>query len=201
MATAKAYRQLPAASRQRGLASIGFEIVPGELEVTPVPAGETLLRCTEKTDDGNPIGELEVTVFAAALVIDRDGILEAKASDNSDGAHAVPVVLPGASGYFAETRDNAKLPYRYVFAIAPHDLAVDGGVLVTVRSATPDWPAADRLLQHRGFERRRVREQEVLRHEQRNARRRRNAVFHVRGRVARDRDRAFDVLRRRRPIE
>jgi len=110
-------------------------------------AGETLLRCTEKRDDGKPVGELEVTVFSAALVIDRDGILEAKASENTGGAHAVPVVLPGASGYFAETRGDAQLPYRYVFAIAPHDLAIEGGVLVTVRSARPDWPAAERLLQ------------------------------------------------------
>ena len=148
MAPAKAYRLLPATSRQRGLPSIGFEVVPSEgLEVTPLPTSETLLRCTEKRDDGRPIGELEVTVFKAALVIDRDGILEAKASDHTGGAHAVPVVLPGASGYFAETRGDAQLPYRYVFAIAPHDLAIDGGVLVTVRSAAPDWPAAERLLQ------------------------------------------------------
>jgi hypothetical protein len=115
--------------------------------VEPVVAGDTLVRCSETREDGKPIGELEVTVFSAALVIDRDGILEAKASDSSNGAHAVPVVLPGASGYFAETRGDAELPYQYVFAIAPHDLAVDGGVLVTVRSARPDWPAADSLLQ------------------------------------------------------
>jgi hypothetical protein len=147
MASAKAYRQLPAASRQRGLASIGFEIVPnGDVEVTPVPSGETLVRCTERREDGRCVGELEVTVFSAALVIDRDGILEAKASDHSAGAHAMPVVLPGASGYFAETRGDGQLPYRYVFAVAPHDLAVDGGVLVTVRSARPDWAAGERLL-------------------------------------------------------
>jgi hypothetical protein len=34
----------------------------------------------------------------------------------------------------------------YVFAIAPHDLGVDGGVLVRVRSAAPEWPAADAIL-------------------------------------------------------
>lgn len=148
MASLKAYRQLPTQSRQRGLASIGFEIItPDDLVVTPVPAGATLLRCTEAREDGRPVGELEVTVFQAALVIDRDGILEAKASDNTGGAHAVPVVLPGASGYFAETRGDPALPYLGVFAVAPHDLAVDGGVLVTVRSARPDWPAAERLLQ------------------------------------------------------
>ncbi len=147
MASAKAYRQLPAASRKRGLPFIGFELATDDLEVVPVNDGETLVRCTEVRDDGKPLGELDVTVFSAALVIDRDGILEAKASDNSGGAHALPVTLPGASGYFAEAKGDAQLPYRYVFAIAPHDLAVEGGVLVTVRSARPDWPAADRLLQ------------------------------------------------------
>jgi hypothetical protein len=126
---------------------IGFELSPGDLEVTPVPYGDTLVRCTETREDGKPVGELEVTVFQAALVIDRDGILESKASDNTNGAHAVPVSLPGASGYFAETRGDSQLPFRFVFAIAPHDLAIDGGVLVTVRSARRDWPAADRVLQ------------------------------------------------------
>ena len=148
MASAKAYRLLPTASQKRGLGPIGFEVVAGDdLECTPVPNGETLLRCTEKREDGKPIGVLEVTVFRAALVIDRDGILESKASDHTGGAHAVPVSLPGASGYFAESRGDAQLPYRYVLAIAPHDLAIDGGLLVTIRSAQPDWPAADRLLQ------------------------------------------------------
>jgi len=147
MASAKAYRQLPAASRQRGLPAIGFEVAPGELDLEPVAQGDTLLRATETRGDGKPVGEIEVTVFSAALVIDRDGILEAKASDSSGGAHAMPVVLPGASGYFAETHaQTASLPYRYVFAIAPHDLAVDGGVLVTVRSARRDWPAAEAML-------------------------------------------------------
>lgn len=145
MASAKAYRQLPIASQKRGLPSIGFEIVPGDLDVEPIPAGEALVRCTE-TRDGKSIGELEVTVFGAALVIDRDGILEAKATDRSDGGHATPVELPGASGYVAEAKGDAQLPYRYVFAIAPHDLAVDGGVLVTVRSVQPDWPAAEQVL-------------------------------------------------------
>jgi hypothetical protein len=37
------------------------------------------------------------------------------------------------------------LPYRYVFAIAP-DEVVDGGVLITIRCASPDWPAADHML-------------------------------------------------------
>lgn len=32
-----------------------------------------------------------------------------------------------------------------MFAFAPPD-GIDGGVLVTVRSATPDWPAAEAIL-------------------------------------------------------
>lgn len=143
MAHAKAYRQPPQASRQHGLPSIGFEIVPGDLEVLPTGA---LVKCRERRDDGKTLGELEVTVFSAALVIDRDGILEAKASDGTGGSPAVPVSLPGASGYRAEARGDASLPYVYVFAIAPHDLAIDGGVLVTVRCAHPDWPAAESIL-------------------------------------------------------
>jgi hypothetical protein len=41
---------------------------------------------------------------------------------------------------------SAALPYLYSFAIAPSDLGVDGGVLVTIRAAGPDWPAADHVL-------------------------------------------------------
>lgn len=141
---AKAYRLLPQASRQRGLPPIGFEIVPDGLELS-VPTGTTLLRCTE-SHEGKPLGELEVTVFKAPLVIDRDGVLWTKASEEAGGAHAVPVVLPGASGYLAEGRGDAQLPYRSVFAIA-NDHAIEGGVLVTVRSARREWPAADRVLQ------------------------------------------------------
>lgn len=100
------------------------------------------------------MGELEVGVFAAALVIDRDGILADKAREvigrqlrgNRD-ATAVAVRLPGASGFRAEAVQHTPLPYVYVFALAPHDLGVDGGVLVTIRSVSPDWPAADHILQ------------------------------------------------------
>jgi hypothetical protein len=144
---ASAYRSLPADTRRRGLPLIGFEIIPGALEITPIASGETFLRCTERRADGKIVGELEITVFAAALVIDRDGILEATASRHGGGGHALPISLPGASGYFAEARDDPQLPYRYVFAIAPYDLAVDGGLLVTVRSARPGWPEAERALQ------------------------------------------------------
>ncbi|HEY5951940.1 MAG TPA: hypothetical protein VIV40_40870 [Kofleriaceae bacterium] len=147
-----AYRQLPTASRR-----IGFEIeTPSEVEVRP---GE-VVRCSEERD-GRTIGELEVSVFHAALVIDRDGILEEKVASAIEQARepgarvlpAIPVTLPGASGYRADLElvrpmgtPQAELPFTYVFAMAPNDLSLDGGLIVTVRCASPQWPAADAIL-------------------------------------------------------
>ena len=147
------FRQLPTASRR-----IGFEIqTPTEVEIQP---GE-VVRCRERRADGATIGELEVSVFHAALVIDRDGILEEKMeaavnSNREPGARVlppIPVALPGASGYRADIEVvrpmgevRPALPYVYVFAMAPNDLALDGGLVVTVRSASPEWPAADKIL-------------------------------------------------------
>jgi hypothetical protein len=155
---ANGYRQLPAASRQRGLPPIGVELeAPAAVEVTPIDSGPTLVRCRERRADGKTIGELEIAIFKAALVIDRDGILEAKASTAANDvadrgvrvSSPMPVSLHGASGYRAdaEIRPPPPLPYAYVFAMAPNDLGVDGGVLVTIRCATPEWPAADEIIE------------------------------------------------------
>lgn len=147
-----AFRQLPTASRR-----IGFEIqTPSEVEIQP---GE-VVRCSEKSASGQTVGELEMRVFQAALLIDRDGILEEKlhdaiTSNSKPGAHVMPllpIALPGVSGYRADIEERATgdakpaLPYVYVFAMAPNDLALDGGLLVVVRSASPEWPAADKIL-------------------------------------------------------
>ena len=151
----RAYRQLPAESRRRGLPAIGFEIeLPDGLDVTVVHDGAIVVRGREARD-GRTIGEIEIAMFPAALVIDRDGILEQKASEaleHADGRVAPPVavVLPGASGYRAGAeaigRERPALPYTYAFAIAPHDLVADGGLLVTLRCARHDWPTAERAL-------------------------------------------------------
>ncbi|MBL9019264.1 MAG: hypothetical protein JNL83_34060 [Myxococcales bacterium] len=127
------------------------------MELTPVPAGEAVVRCSERRPDGKPVGELEVSMFKAALIIDRDGILEEKArtvaetcaAASSEVAGTVAISLPGASGYRADVeprRNSAGLPYVHVFAMAPHDLGIDGGVVVVVRSAAPEWPAAEQML-------------------------------------------------------
>lgn len=145
------YRLPPTAARR-----VGYELAtPREVELAP--SGERL-RCCERRGE-ETIGELEIEVFHAALVIDRDGILEEKVRAAIEtaiaaGAHVlepVPFELGDASGYRVEAEFlrggiRPALPYIYVFAIAPDDLGVDAGVLVTVRSASPEWPAADEIL-------------------------------------------------------
>jgi hypothetical protein len=127
---------------------------PAEVELTPITVGNAVLRCREHKD-GKTVGELEITVFAAALLIDRDGILEERAREGAESsaeaasvAGTFAISLPGASGYRADVEPSRKhgLPYVYVFAMAPHDLGIQGGILVTVRSAQPEWPAAEALL-------------------------------------------------------
>jgi hypothetical protein len=129
---------------------IGFQLeVPREVELRE---GVTL-KCREVLQGGRTLGELEISVFGAALVIDRDGILAEKACEVlgreatvRGGPSAVAVTLPGGTGFRADAVTNTTLPYRYVFTLAPSDLGVDGGILIVIRCASPDWPAADHML-------------------------------------------------------
>jgi hypothetical protein len=129
---------------------IGFQLeVPREVELLEGPTW----KCREVLAGGRTRGELEISLFAAALVIDRDGILGEKACELlareatvRHGPTAVAVALPGASGFRADAVISATLPYRFAFAIAPPDLGVDGGVAIVVRCASPDWSAGDHML-------------------------------------------------------
>jgi hypothetical protein len=139
------YRRPP-----QGRPTIGFQLeVPREIELREGPT----LRCREVLHGGRTRGELEISLFAAALVIDRDGILAEMACEVlgheatvRGGPAAVAIALPGASGYRADAVVSGPLPYRHAFAIAAADLGVDGGVAIVVRCASPDWPAADHML-------------------------------------------------------
>jgi len=111
------------------------------------------LQCREVRQDGRVVGELEVSLFAAALVIDRDGILAETAVSGLNrlttlhrAVVASPVALPGGNGFRTAAVNSGPLPYLYAFAIAPSDLGVDGGVLITIRAASPDWAPADHVL-------------------------------------------------------
>lgn len=129
---------------------IGFQLeVPREVELIEGPT----LTCREPLQGGRTRGELEISRFAAALVIDRDGILGEKACELiageatlRGGPTAIAVALPGAAGFRADAVISAALPYRYAFAIAPPDLGVDGGIAIVVRCASPDWSAGDHML-------------------------------------------------------
>src|ERR1041384_5785352 len=118
MSQPKTYRR-PA----QGRPMIGFQLeIPGEVELSDGP----VLKCREVLRDGRTCGELEINLFVAALLIDREGILAEKAcgllageAQVRGGPSAVAVALPGASGYRADAVINATLPYRYAFAIAP----------------------------------------------------------------------------------
>jgi hypothetical protein len=145
-----AFRQLPTTSRR-----IGFELqTPEDMTVESTRSGARVR---------GPAGEIELEIFQAALVIDRDGILEEKISQAVDVAlssdrdaqvlQTIPIELPGASGYRADLElvrpmgvARPERPYLLIFAIAPLDLGVDGGVIVRVRSATPEWAAAEYIL-------------------------------------------------------
>src|SRR4051812_15154126 len=145
MSQATTYRR-PA----QGRPMIGFQLeVPREVELLEGPT----LKCREVLPGGRTRGELEISLFTAALVIDRDGILGEKACELlareatvRHGPTAVAVALPGASGFRADAVISAALPYRFAFAIAPPDLGVDGGVAIVVRCASPDWSAGDHML-------------------------------------------------------
>lgn len=145
MSEPQIYRREP-----RGRPSIGFQLeVPAQLELMDGPE----VQCRELRSDGRAVGELQVGLFAAALVIDRDGLLAEKAIEGMQrlatlrrAVVPMPVALPGASGFRVAAVHGAPLPYLYSFAIAPPDLGVDGGVLIMIRAAAPEWEAANHVL-------------------------------------------------------
>src|SRR5215468_8738568 len=104
------YRRPP-----RGRPMIGFQLeVPREVELRE----GSVLKCREVLQGGRTLGELEVSVFGAALLIDRDGILAEKACEVlgreamvRGGPTAVAVSLPGANGFRADAVQNTPLPY------------------------------------------------------------------------------------------
>lgn len=153
------FRHAPGDSRRRGLPAIGFRVrIPDGVEIVP-PANDQLLTAVERAGDGHAVGEVDVEIFPAALIIDRDGLLERAVADAADqlieSAHDgrltsfMPVVLDGGvTGFRAdlEVRGDA-CPHVTILALAGADLAVSGGLLITVRSASPDWAAGAAVLE------------------------------------------------------
>ncbi len=169
MPESREYRHQPADSRRRGLPAIGFALrAPDRIELIrtePVaPNRATLLICRELDVSGQAIGELEIGAFSAALIVDRDGILEQMVEVEAERTITAPAagrresILPveyacGPSGFRADVvlmRDAGgvvKPPYPYLTfcALCAPDI-IDAGLFVTIRQARPEWPTGDELL-------------------------------------------------------
>ena len=121
-----------------------------------------------RADDGRLVGSLEIAPFSAALVIDRDGVLQELAAAAAEQLLTPPtegelvsmgaVEYPGGAGFRADlivTRDAlgapAPLPYTAVITLAANDFAVSAGLYLVLRSVTPDWPAGAAMLESLTF--------------------------------------------------
>lgn len=159
------HRHPASESRTRGLPAIGFQLeVPPGVMLEPIdPAGPeraVVLRAREG-GEGRLVGELEIGLFSAALIVDRAGVLqelvETAAAVALGPEHRARLLAAGeasfaagASGFRMEVVLGAPrppAPYQSWLALASDDdLALRGGLFVTMRTAGPSWPAASLML-------------------------------------------------------
>ncbi len=161
------HRHPAAESRSRGLPPIGFqlEVPPGVMLEQIDPAGPdraVVLRAHQQGDDGRRLGELELGVFSASLIIDRAGVLQELVETTaglSPGGKLIGAgnasFAAGASGYRMDVVMTAPgeqaearpaCPYVTWLALASEDHVLPGGLFATIRSATPSWAAGSHML-------------------------------------------------------
>lgn len=112
----------PPVESAQGRPALGVHLeAAAELQVST----GAVVTCRDVGSDGRTVGELEASVFAAALVIDRGGLLADTARRALDRMAAAPVAcgavavtLPGAGGFRADAVHRAPLPYLHAFALA-----------------------------------------------------------------------------------
>ena len=114
------------------------------------------------------VGELEIRVFAARMIMDRDGVLGEAAQALAEELFAAPrdgylgatgsIRLPAGEAYRADmtvTRDAAgnqpQFPYKSVLAMGHPDYMIHAALLIVVQHAEADWPAGDAMLQSLSF--------------------------------------------------
>jgi len=96
----------------RGRPAMGFQLeAPRELELRD----GAVLTCREVRQDGRIVGELEASLFVAALIIDRDGILAEKAEE----AIAAECGARGGPAAGAAAHRRWRSSFRAPAAIAP----------------------------------------------------------------------------------
>jgi hypothetical protein len=167
MSSAREFRIAPATTRRRGLPPIGLSVFAPEcLDVTVIDTGASaLLSASEADPTGKKIGVVEIDIFQANMIIDPDGALERAAEAAVERCLSPPgsgairqrtrfELDDGTSGVRIEvtvTRDAdgtpSTLPHLTVLALAPDDAAARGGLVAMVRSARPDWAAAETLFE------------------------------------------------------
>lgn len=165
------HRHPASESRSRGLPPIGFQldVPPGVMLEQIDPAGPeraVVLRAHQQGDDGRRLGELELGVFSASLIIDRAGVLQELVETTAGLALGGPAAgkllgsgnasfAAGASGYRMDVVVTAPgeqaearpaCPYVTWLALASEDLILPGGLFATIRSATPAWAAGSHML-------------------------------------------------------
>lgn len=120
-----------------------------------------------RTNDGKLVGSMEIAAFSAALVIDRDGVLQEVVAAGTEKLLAPPargrvvslgpIEYAAAGGFRADlviTHDAGgipELPHASVISLAPHDFTVSAGLYIVVRSVTSDWEAATAMLESLTF--------------------------------------------------
>jgi hypothetical protein len=128
------------------------------------PDRGVVLRAHEQID-GRRVGQLELGVFSADLIIDRDGVLEELVTSTAALVLAGPAAgrllvagsvafAAGASGHRMDVvlssdeqgQPRPACPYVTWLALGSDDLALRGGVFATIHSAGPSWDAATRML-------------------------------------------------------
>ncbi len=133
------------------------------------PQNGVLVEALERrADDGRLVGSLDIAAFSAALLIDRDGVLQEVAGAAAEQIIAAPaegrvmsmgaVEYPGAAGFRVDlvvARDGGggapALPYVAVIALAANDFTVSAGLYLVARSITPDWEAGAAMLESLTF--------------------------------------------------
>jgi hypothetical protein len=168
--TARAFKYSPPSQKRLGVTPVGFRLdIPEGVVVQPSDPKIIQLRATEtRAATGRPLGELEIRVFAARLIMDRDGVLLDAARALAEELYAAPrdgwlgatgtVELPAGEAWRADvqvTRDERGLipilPYKSVYALGHPNAIVHAALLIVVQHAEATWLAGDEMLQSLEF--------------------------------------------------
>lgn len=168
--SSRAFKYEPKVQKRLGVTPVGFRLdIPASVVVAPADPTIIQLRATEeRAASGRPLGIFEVRVFAARLIMDRDGVLldaaralaEELFAPPRDGylRHTGAVTLPAGDAWRADvevTRDETghlpALPYKEVYALGHPDAFVHAALLVVVQHAEATWDAGEQMLQSLEF--------------------------------------------------